>query len=155
MTRLYDEAGRRVLSDRELDVALGQYRIDYPKETTPHYRQIEHRIRRLNDEAREREAAEAAGTTVHAMRQVKAERDEARREADRLADLQRARVAQGKSAPMTPYAMEKIGEIRSIYDLMRRNGGGRPSDSALAKRVNVDRGTIAAWRARGWLKIPQ
>lgn len=89
MKRLYDVAGTRPLTDDELAEAIRQYRVDHPEQAK---RGTSARIVRLNDEARERAEAEAAGLSVSALRTARAEMRAEDRAARDKRELERARV---------------------------------------------------------------
>jgi len=97
---LYEEAGRRVMTDEELAEALEAFKRDYPGQAT--YAGIEARLRRLNDEAKDAALAEQAGTTVDALRRAREEQAEARRRARDRDDLVAARRAVAPGDPASP-----------------------------------------------------
>lgn len=138
---LYQEAGARVLTDAELEAALAAWKADHPGERT--YAGIEARLRHLNAEAKERAEAEAAGTTVRMLRQVRAEAKAREAAARDARDLAAARIADGvQEAPASPApsqrgypSLEQIeAERRKLavagkphgYDALGGRGPGHP-----------------------------
>jgi hypothetical protein len=86
-------SGRGHVSESELDEAIAAWDVDHPTADDDLRRAVMQRLRRLNADAKEREDADAAGTTVLAMRRAKAEAAERRRIAKHARDMDAARVA--------------------------------------------------------------
>ncbi len=59
--------------------------------------------------------------------------------------------AAGPAEPPTAYAAEKIREIEELW---RGRDVRRPSKSAVAQLVGIDRGTLEEWIRREWLPWP-
>lgn len=137
---LYEDVGRRPMTDDELAAAIEQYKIDNPGWAT--YVGIESRLRRQNAEAREVVEAEAAGTTVRALRQARAEaqaRAAEKGEAEDLAKARRHVTPRGKGPqPDELASFDKI-EAKRI-ELAR---AGKPHGyAALATACGVHRSTV-------------
>jgi hypothetical protein len=82
---------RDPVTDEELAAAVAEFRADNPGIDELQVWGAEQRLRMLNDQARERDEAKRAGTTVDALRQAKVERAELERRARHLRDLDAAR----------------------------------------------------------------
>lgn len=76
----------------------------------------------------------------------------------RMRHLAQARLAELRGdepipRPMTPLAREKIPTIPAAAGSLRRSTG-RVSKVALARRLEIDPGTLREWIAAGWTPWP-
>ena len=129
---LYEAVGREPMDDATVEAAIAAWQADHPAEDA---RGVALRLRRLNAEARERAEAEAAGTTVDALREARAERAERERRDHRQRDLDAARRAIGGPRPDEP------GIIRRPPG---RPGWTRPTFHAAYREARDRAGGLAA-----------
>lgn len=142
--RLYDEAGRRVLTDDELAEAVEQYKIDRPGRSKLDYYGMEKRLRRLNQEARERQKdeweAKKARTTADVLRRARAEK-KAQDAVDRAAlDMKAAREFLGGTGPAVRRPAGRPGWTQATFHAAYREARDRAGGlAALDKEIAAAR----------------
>jgi hypothetical protein len=133
MSRLYDEAGTRPMTDDELADAVSQYRADNPGDAD--YAGVELRIRRLNAEATERAEAGSIAVSLSTLQRAKAvERERDRRERDSR-DLEKAGRhlrAATRGGPPPAYGLD-IDRIRAALVAWPTNREWPPSQLNLCQ----------------------
>ena len=76
-----------------------------------------------------------------------------RRQVEALIAAARGRPPTPPSDERTDYAREKIARVRPAVEHLRRSTKRSVSVSAVARRIEVDRGTLTKWIKRGFVTL--